>query len=105
MDSDWSKAAELWLSEFGWSELDRDGFTKVDIDWFSDEPPAKPVPAALACVQAALTTARKRYPQLEPLVTVPLGFSDNLDLAGSELGPVLERHWSTARVARSSACT
>jgi hypothetical protein len=96
VDSEWSKAAELWLTEFGWNELEREGFTQVDIDWFFDEPPARAVTAAIDCVQSALALAKMRHTGLDGLVTLPLAFADRLDRPAPDLAGLLSADWEYA---------
>jgi hypothetical protein len=91
---DWTSAAGRWLAEFGWNELERDRFTQVDIDWFSDEAPRRPVPAALDCVWAALEAAQQRYRGIDGLVTVPLPYAEHPDAEVPDLADLLESDWA-----------
>lgn len=93
MVQDWASAACRWLDEFGWSELERDGFTQVDIDWFSNDAPSRPVPAALDVVRAALELVQQRMSGMNGLVTVPLPYAKGLDADAPSLPEVLDADW------------
>lgn len=93
MAHDWTSAAGSWLAEFGWNDLERDRFTQVDIDWFSDEVPSRPAPAALDCVRAALAAAQQPYRGIDGLVTVPLPHAERLDAEAPDLADLLESDW------------
>jgi hypothetical protein len=88
------QAVTRWLSPGLLDELATAGFVQVDIDEMFDDPPEYAVRVGLDCLRLGLDLARRAHPDVDGILTIPLGPSDSLVTDAPSLSASFDGAWA-----------